>query len=571
MNNFILKPSSQSHKSAPSIDQQLPITLEGKNQTLVEFDRTTNVSLAQVYDNERQSSTIFRPTVKTSLVYSNEFFGTTNYTPFVNNLYYVLPEVSTQNNIWRGYPQYYEFDFFRSDVDNTHIGYVPKSAYTYNWTFNFTYAYENDYKKNLAAIINNTQYNWVAEEGIPFIINRAQKNGNNVIEFQCICSHGLSVGESVELIINGQVFKYRTETLFEVSSFGNGLLGSEVFIFNLFDIGYTGNTFSDGVTGTFRRVANAKNPSETKSKYYVRRNRVIMDDDNVVVTKTGFEKTPFMDDKKLELSSITPNKITRVSQKTSSNVYTITPKRDIDLSKLIDNQKRPVTELYLTIINRGYSGYFNRPFNNVGLKQGWEFNITQQNNFWWSDNNNNSNSNIGVESYTKTNGVTKTFYYNKTLKIGDVLDGDFCEWNDYEQAERVVSTYHQKIKYNQDVFQTVNNITDNAPGYYYRAHTPITIKVFSDYVETGEPNAIQDVPTYSYFSRTDQEFRWRDIYTYGFFDQLERGVDYPFFNNAHYPYLNTIFRIIPDDKGYNVNDILSGLQIPVKPLVDECE
>ncbi len=571
MNNFILKPSSQSYKSAPSVDQQLPITLQGKNQTLVEFDRTTNVSLAQVYDNERQASTIFRPTVKTSLVYSNEFFGTTNYTPFVNNLYYVLPELSTQNNIWRGYPQYYEFDFFRNDSDNTHIGYVPKSAYSYNWTFNFTYAYENDYKKKLGAIINNTQFNWIAEEGIPFTINRSQLNGNDIISFQCICSHGLSFGESVELIIDGEVFKYRTETLFEVSSFGNGLLGSEVFIFNLFDIGYTGNTFNNGIKGTFRRVANAKNPTETKSKYYVRRNRVVIDNDNIVITRTGFEKTPFIDDKKLELSSITPNKITRVSQKTSSNVYTVTPKRDIDLSKLIDNQKRPITELYLTVINRGYSGYFNRPVNNVGLKQGWEFNITQQNNFWWSDNNVNSNSNIEVDSYTKTDGTTKTFYYNKTLSIGDVIDGDFCEWNDYEQIERVVSAYHQKIKYNQEVFQTVNDVTDNAPGYYYRGHTPMTIKVFSDYVETGEPNTIQDIPTYSYFSKTDQEFRWRDIYTYGFFDQLGRGVDYPFFNNAHYPYLNTIFRIIPDDKGYNINDILSGLQIPVKPLVDECE
>ena len=571
MNNFILKPSSQSYKSAPSVDQQLPITLQGKNQTLVEFDRTTNVSLAQVYDNERQASTIFRPTVKTSLVYSNEFFGTTNYTPFVNNLYYVLPELSTQNNIWRGYPQYYEFDFFRNDSDNTHIGYVSKSAYSYNWTFNFTYAYENDYKKKLGAIINNTQFNWIAEEGIPFTINRSQLNGNDIISFQCICSHGLSFGESVELIIDGEVFKYRTETLFEVSSFGNGLLGSEVFIFNLFDIGYTGNTFNTGIKGTFRRVANAKNPTETRSKYYVRRNRVVIDNDNIVITRTGFEKTPFIDDKKLELSSITPNKITRVSQKTSSNVYTVTPKRDIDLSKLIDNQKRPITELYLTVINRGYTGYFNRPVNNVGLKQGWEFNITQQNNFWWSDNNVNSNSNIEVDSYTKTDGTTKTFYYNKTLNIGDAIDGDFCEWNDYEQIERVVSAYHQKIKYNQEVFQTVNDVTDNAPGYYYRGHTPMTIKVFSDYVETGEPNAIQDIPTYSYFSKTDQEFRWRDIYTYGFFDQLGRGVDYPFFNNAHYPYLNTIFRIIPDDKGYNINDILSGLQIPVKPLVDECE
>ena len=571
MNNFIIRPSSQTYKSAPILDQQLPIVLEEKSQNLVEFDRTTNVSLAQVYDNERQSSTIFRPTVIAGLVYSNEFYGTTDYVPFRVNLYYVNPEQSTQNNVWRGYPQYYEFDFFRGDTDNTHIGYFPKSAYSYNWTFNFSYAYDNDYEKNLSAIINNTQFNWIAKQGIPFTIAINQQNGNNVISFQCICAHGLAIGESVEIIVNGQVLQYRNETLFEVYSLGNGLFGSDEFIFNLFDIGYTGNTFNSGVNGTFRRVTNYKNPEETKSKYYIRKHRIILDNDNVIINRTGFEKTPFIDDRKLELSSITPNKITRISQKTSSNVYTFTPKRDIDLLKLIDNQKRPVSELYLTIINRGYSGYFNRPVNNVGLKQGWQFNITKQNNFWWNDNNVLSNTNIGVESYTKTSGVTKTFYYNKTLVIGDVIDGDFCEWNDYEQAERVVSTYYQKIKFNQQNLQTVNNITDNAPGYYYKTHSPITIKVFSDYVETANPSGVQDVPTYSYFSSTDQQFRWRDIYTYGFFDQLGRGVDYPYFNNAHYPYLNSTFRIIPDDKGYGLNDDLLGLNIPVKPIIDECE
>ena len=49
-----------------------------------------------------------------------------------------------------------------------------------------------------------------------------------------------------------------------------------------------------------------------------------------------------------------------------------------------------------------------------------------------------SNTSIPVSSYTLTSGETKTFYYNLDLKIGDTIDGDFCEWNDYEQIERVV-------------------------------------------------------------------------------------------------------------------------------------
>lgn len=570
-NLYSIIPSVQQYKSAPADDQQLPVVLEEQSQNLVEYDRSTIISLAQVYDNERQQSTVFRPTFKVSYLYSNVFTGTTNYLPFQYNLFYVDPESSLFNNTWKGYPQHYEFDFFRGDVLDNHIDYYSKSAYTYNWTYNITYAYDNDYKKQMFAVLNNNSFNWVAENGIPFIIKRSTENGNGIISFECICPHGLTAGESVELFINGQVYDYRQQNLFEVYSLGNGLFDSDLYIFNIYDIGFTGTSLNDGVKGTFKRVSNSDNPSETKSKYYVRRHKVLQDTNNIIITKAGFEKLPFGEERKLELSSITPNQVTRISQKTSSNVYTFTPKRDIDLNKLIDNQKRPVTELFLTIINRGYSGYFNKPTNGVGLKQGWLFNITKYNNSWWSDNNVVSNSNIGVSSYTQTNGVTKTFYYNKSLSIGDIIDGDFCEWNDYEQVERVVSPYYHKIRFNQDVFQTVQTPSQNTAGYYYNPHTPITLQVFSDYIETADSEQVQNIPTYAFYSNTDQQFRWRDLYTYGFFDQEGRGVDYPFFNKSHYPYKNTIFRLTPDDKGFNINDIIQGTDIPVKPLIDGCE
>jgi hypothetical protein len=570
-NLYSIIPSVQQYKSAPADDQQLPIVLEEQSQNLVEYDRSTNVSLAQVFDDERQESTVFRPTFKVSYLYSNVFTGTTNYLPFQYNLFYVDPEGSLFNNVWKGYPQYYEFDFFRNDFADRHIDYFAKSAYTYNWTYNISYAFENDYKKEMFAVLNNNSFKWTAEQGIPFIIKRSTQNGNGIISFECICPHGLTVGESVELIINNSVYNYRQENLFEVYSLGNGLFDSDLYIFNIYDIGFTGTTLNDNVKGTFKRVINSENSIETKSKYYVRKHKILQDVDNIIVTKTGFEKLPFGEERKLELSSITPNQVTRISQKTSSNVYTFTPKRDIDLGKLIDNQKRPVTELFLTIINRGYSGYFNKPTNGVGLKQGWLFNITKFNNSWWSDNNTLSNSNIGVSSYTQTNGATKTFYYNQTLKIDDVIDGDFCEWNDYEQIERVVSPYYHKIRYNQDVFQTVSSPSPNTAGYYYNPHTQITLRVFSDYIETADVDEVDNVPTYAFYSNTDQEFRWRDIYTYGFFDQEGRGVDYPFFNKSHYPFKNTIFRLTPDDKGFNINDIIQGTDVPVKPFIDGCE
>lgn len=562
MNKYTIIPSSQEYKSAPFVDQEISVTLEQQSQQIIEYDRSQSISLAQVFDDERQSSTIFRPTFKVNYLYANTYTGTTTYTPFKNTLYYVEPEQSSVSGIWKGYPQYYEFDFYRPFIDDQHIAYKAKSAYTYNWTYYISHGFSNDYDKILSYELNNSSYNWIASEGIPFSIINGTQNGSNVVRLQCIAPHGLTVGEYVELS-----FFYNQTNLFQVYSLGNDEFGSDVYVFNLYNFGYTGTTFANGVTGTFKRVVNPENITETKSKYYIRRHKILTNVDDTIMTKNGFEKNIFNEEKKFEYSSITPNQISRISQKTSSNSYNVTVAKDINLLGVLDNQKRPVTELFLTIINKGYTGYFNQPNNGIGLKQGWEFNLTSPISAWWDLPNNYSDTNIPTSNYTLTFGATKTFYYNQDLKEGDVIDGDFCEWNDYEQIERVVSSYYQKINYNQNVFQTTGRYDTNSPGYYYKPHTPMTIRVFSDYVETANVGQVDNVPFYSYYSKSDEQFRWRDLYSYGFKDNLERGVDYPFLNSAQYPFKEFTFRLIPE----GINYTTLGVAYPIKPLIDECE
>jgi hypothetical protein len=564
LNKYTIIPSSLQYKSAPFVDQEISLSLEEQSQQITEYDRSQSISLAQIYDNERQSCTIFRPTFKVNYLYSNTYTGTTGYVPFRNTLYYVDPIASKTNNIWKGFPQYYEFDFYRPDVSDQHIRYQAKSAYTYNWTYYISYAYQNNYNKQLSYSLNGTSLTWIASEGIPFYIQNSVQNGSNVVSFQCISPHGLSVGEYVELSFN-----YNGIKLFQVYSLGNGLFDSDTHIFNIYNVGYTGATFANNVTGTFKRVINPENIEETKSKYYVREHKILTNVDDCVMTKNAFEKNVFLEEKKFEFSSITPNNLSRVSQKTSSNSYNITVNYDLNLNNVLDNQKRPVSELFLTIINKGYTGYFNKPTNGVGLKQGWEFNLTKTSNYWWDNSNLNSNTSILTSSYTLTSGVTKTFYYNRDLMSGSTIDGDFCEWNNYEQLERVVSPYYHKLKYNQNIFQTTQTSNTNAPGFYYEPHTSMTIRVFSDYVETGNVDAVDGVPSYSYFSNSDQQFRWRDLYSYGFIDNLDRGVNYPFLNFAQYPFKDVQFRLIPE--GINYNSALVGVPYPIKPLIDGCE
>ncbi len=565
MNKYSLIPSSQRYKGAPALNEELSITLQEQSQEITEYDRTSTLSLAQVYDDERQANTIFRPTFKVTYLYDNTYTGNTTYLPFQYNLYYTDPISSKQSGIWRGFPQYYEFDFYRPNVGGNHFQYKAKSAYTYNWMYYLTYPYENDGNRQLTYYSRtNNDVNWIASSGIPFSITSTTRNGNGLVSFVCIAPHGLTIGEYVELS-----FSYRGSNIFQVFSLGNGLFGSREHVFNLFNIGFTGATFSNGTTGTFRRVINPSNLIETRSKYYIKKYKVLTNLTDLAITKAGFEKNVFGEEKKLEYSSITPNNVTRISQKSSSNTFDLTSNYDLDFVGLRDNQKRPLNEISLTIINKGYSGYFNQPFRGVGLKQGWEFNLSKTTNPWWDLNNERSNTSIPVSAYTLTNGARKTFYYNLDLKAGDVIDGDFCEWNDYEQAERVVSKYYHKLKFNQEVFQTTNSYSTNTPGYYYSPHNPMVLKVFSDYIETANLGQIDNVPSWAFYSNVDRQFRWRDIYTYGFIDNLGRGVDYPYLNSAHYPYTQVIFRLIPE--GINYNENLDGFNFAIKPLIDECE
>jgi hypothetical protein len=566
MNNFTIIPSGLKYQGSPSVDEKVTISLNQNSQQITEYDKNTTISLAQIYDDERQSCTVFRPTFKVNYIYDNTYVGTTTYLPFQYNLYYVDAENSTVNDVWRGYPQYYEFDFYRPDVQDQHINYKSKSAYTYNWMYYLTYPFENDYTKKLSYYSDTSDdIDWEAQEGIPFVIENIEINGNGLISFKCIAPHGLSVDEYVELSLT-----YRESNIFQVYSLGNGLVESDPYVFNVFNIGYTGNTFNDNVTGIFKRVINPDNLLETRSKYYVRKLKVLTNLDDLTVVKNGFEKNVFNELKQFEYSSITPNQVSRISQKTSSNSYNITSAYDLDLSSYRDNQMRPLSELYLTIINKGYSGYFNEPSFGFGLKEGWEFNISKEVSDYWDLHNFESTcENVSLSSYTLTSGVTKTFYYNQNLNKGDELYGDFCEWNDYEQLERVISPYYQKINYNQKVFQTSNFVNTNSPGFYYKPHNKMTLRVFSDYVETGDVEFIDQLPGYSFYSESDQQFRWRDLYTYGYFDNLDRGVDYPFLNTAHYPFADIVFRLIPE--GVNYNEELNGIDFPIKPLIDECE
>jgi len=596
--------STLRYKSAPELELYLNVPLVQNSKINNEFDRSVNIKLQQVYDDERQSSTIFRPSCKFSIVFKNAYTGSTNYTPLENNLYYVDEKISASEECdplvttvkWKGFLQYNEFDFIRKDYNvvgytqppNNHIDFVSKSASTYNWNTFLTYPFSGNSEKQMSCLFDGyglpspTPYSWVASDGPPFIISNTTRNGLNIISFRSVVKHNLSVGVFVGLTerISGTLIPitYNGTNIFQVTSLGDDFYGSDEYIFNIVDVGYTGSTFNDGVKGNFRRILNDGLSGETISEYYVRQHKVLTDVDDLVLTKAGFELNGFGVNKKYESSGFTPTKISRVSVKEGGQSYSASFNEDIDVRGLIDNQMRPISELFFTTMWKGYFGYtFGLKKNQTeyrGLKQGWGFNLPMDGNVpspWWVSVNSDTNFPVGVYNTAMGNNGGPgngpiPFTYIKSLNKGDVLDGDYCEWNDYEQTERVVSILHHKFTFNPFVFDiSATDMNTNQMGYYYQPHNSLKIRDYSGYIEEGDKKNVAGIPDYSYFSVDGNKFIWRDLYPYGYIDPEGNGVNYPFLNGTHYPYDNFIFRIIPEGTNYIEQNITQ------EPLIDGCE
>ena len=70
-------------------------------------------------------------------------------------------------------------------------------------------------------------------------------------------------------------------------------------------------------------------------------------------------------------------------------------------------------------------------------------------------------------------------------------------------------------------------------GWTYDPFAEYKIKVYSEFIETADPKVL-GIPYYATFM--SGLYLWRDILTFGFFEDLEqtKGVDYPFLNGKHY-------------------------------------
>lgn len=542
MNKYSIVPSLYKNKVSDDDNSQISIEFESTRKELIEFDRDVNVDLKNLYEQEKSKSFKIRPVFNINFTYNNSYSGITS-SKYKNELIYpLLNSIYIQDEkVKKGFLQAYEFDFYRTPT-LTAFGYESVSAYTYNWRYYLTYPYSEDSKQRLNIKMKNIFYDWTVEDGIPFIGYDVIINGFNLSRITCGVEHNVKEGESV--LINGVVY--------DVYSFGDNSFDSEKYIINILNIN---NQIKSSIPSTLKRVIIGGNPGETTSRYYIRKHKVIDGGDKLVVTKSGFQRGVFDGNSNIEFSGFT---------KESNYAYNFTLQNEINIEGVVDNHNRPISELYLTIVFKGQSGFF--ASRNDNMKKGWEFNILKNNMQWWESRNSESNSDIRSISYFD-NEKNEFFYYESP----NVFDGDFCEYNEYEQLERVVSDFYYKIKHS-----PIFDINNNEKGYYYKPHNKLQLKVFSDYVETVDKNLADNVPNYAFYSKVDGQFRWRDIYSVGFFDENNNGINYPFINNSFYPFVNNVFKLFPEGYDYYEQKILKSTNIDgnsliVKPVIDECE
>jgi hypothetical protein len=554
-------------KSSINTDFNLNVPLSNTQKEMEEYDRNVVLSLVDVFEEERQSSSVFRFTTNLDFLFFNSYVGTSQYDKFTNQLYYISPEDSFSTGIWSGYPQYKEFDFMRVDNNvegytkdpSPHIKFINEESSFYNWNFYLSYPFENDFNRILLYYPSNgVSQTWVASDGIPFkIIKPFNFNGQNLISLECPVPHNFQSGQFVEITYNGK--KY----IEEVFSLGNNGYNSENFIINI-NLVSLGSKLPNGGVGTLKRIVDINNTGDSKSIYYVRKHKILTKSKDAILTKSGFEQNGFGTKFRFQFDKITPIGSARITQRHGNQSYNLTFKRDIDILPLTDNLKRPITEIFVTIINKGYFGWFNKPIsNNVGVREGFGFNITNTNSPYWSNSNNSINlTNLQLGNYT-SNG--RVFYFNRDLSLGDIINGDFCEFNQVEQREYVLSDIYHKIYFNNEHF-TINDLNNSNPfGYYYKPHHSIKIRAYSDYLEEASVDNIVDAPDYAYYIKSSNKLIWRDIYSYGYIDEKGLGFNYPFINGTHYPYSKIIFRLKPEGSvKQSINEIAN-------PIIDECE
>tara|TARA_R110000787_G_scaffold161479_12_gene274902 strand:+ start:6385 stop:8064 length:1680 start_codon:yes stop_codon:yes gene_type:complete len=557
-NNIKIIPGSKQFKGNSDNDNTLQITLESTQVPLIEGDRSVPLDIAVRFNKERQDSDVYRVYGKIEPLLDNPYFGTAppNASTLFFDLFYLRGangEPASPVTGWVGYPQIKEFDFIRNDVDES-------VAHTTNWGVYISYPSKCVENQPMYFQPENggISMNFMASDGIPFVIKNTNVNGRDLIELHCPVDHGISKGEYIQVNIKNPIYNFpNNSVVFPVYSLGDGTRGSDKNVVSIVVPATVLNPITEGSLGTLRRQT-ALNNIDAISTYFVVQNEIITRIDDNVMTKCGFAEGVFNEVSQLEEAPNTPDYIERTSTKNAYSQYVYTFTKDVKVNQYKDYLQRPLSKLYVTVFLRNNKGYFDYP-----PKYGWDWNFPYD----FVDSSLSTNT---VTDPQPSGPISQLFGNNLTsgipLKPGDKLRGNFTEYNKSELKERTISEIRHHMNFNPLVFNS------NSLGFQYTPHYEVEIRSFSNYIESGDPDKVVDVPDYSTYFTDEKTWKWRDLYEIGFIEGGV-GVDYPFLNNAHYPKKDITFvlqrQVLAD--GIPLSAITSSDSTIENMVVDGCE
>ena len=548
-----------------NVNTQIQFGLENKNKPLPLNDIDTTVSQYDQFLKERKESSIYRfygvvkPVITNPLFNENvEIYEDENNEIKTRD---ILSSSIFEKDGWVGFyndepnEDALQFndnesalcDFFPFDPGYDRLKMLDSDG-KQNYLLKILYPFNN---KDIVLVKNNAGIS--LKDGIPIIEQfSVELNGREYVGFRTPMNHGLSDGDRISLLnfqdLSSPATLNLNERNYRVFRTGNQDNGDKFRSFIL-DINPNDISFTIGIS-TIKRVVRNK-----PSQYYVRQFKSLtVDYKDYDLYPAAYGVTYYNDD-----------------------VAAFNFKTDIDVSGIVDNLGRPISELFLGIIKNDNDSDPTSPNSQFWINAVSGLSSTLNTRFWTPisagyDLENNVEVNYNVRSYGDTNYVPSEYYENID-ESNEVFDGDIVEYNENDLLERTLeNVYHRINTVYREYLNSIKPEFDNKKeGYIYSPFNVITIREYRNVINPltdiqsiinefniTNPQDINnllnayDVPEYARGSNVvngvitgnqiaNNVYKWRDLMDIGEFDASGDGVDYPFESGAHYLYLDKRF------------------------------
>jgi hypothetical protein len=156
------------------------------------------------------------------------------------------------------------------------------------------------------------------------------------------------------------------------------------------------------------------------------------------------------------------------------------------------------------------------------------------------------------------------------LTNGDVISGDVITFSlsNYSQVDYNLAEQYVFMPY----LPSNDKLAPDELKFKYNPFIPVTLRVLEEDIQRANTGStsndeVSEIPSYA-IPTGEGNFIWRNLLDKGFFDPITGvGVSYPFINQKHYVFNNTIFSMSPDTSDGNTNFVFNEIRFSPNELI----